>query len=355
MKRELKNYIKNPIFYIGAVLVFIGIYSSLSPYLKLHYFSNNEEIEKIEVKNISDVDVMDGYIATSQEEMVELGLEKIRQTLVEGWDMSEEEADAVIQEVEANNKTIPEMCRYLEEKFQYHYSNAIYTFKESAIRQGSAKEVNTYIEEKFEEQNYSWYFARKYADFGGLYMIFFATILLSSLFIRDMKRDMYELLHTKPISASQYMLGKIAGGFLAMLLIIMINTGIFTLMCISHGKAAGFPVGSTDLFKGVIIYVLPGIFMVVCVYAGIALLFKNPLPAVPLLLLYTVYSNMGSIGPEGIYGYYGRMFGIMVRFPGLFLEVTPPPMVVRNQIFLILAAILLAIISILFWKRRRFY
>ena len=56
--------------------------------------------------------------------------------------------------------------------------------------------------------------------------------------------------------------------------------------------------------------------MVICVYALTALLFKNPLPAAPLLILYMVYSNMGSVGPDGTYGHYGRPLAIMVQFSG---------------------------------------
>ncbi len=355
IRRELKNYLKNPMFYIGAVIIFIGIYSSLSSYLKLHYFESDEEIKRIEVENMSDADVMEGYISTSPTEKVELGLEKIKQTLIERWEMSEEEADAVIQDVKSNNETIPEMCRYLEEKYQYYYSNAIYTFEESSIRQGSAEEVNAYMQDKFKEHDYSWYFARKYADFGGLYVIFFATILLAFLFIRDMKRDTYELLHTKPISATQYISGKILGGFLAIMLVITVITAIFTVICVFHGKTAGFQVTATDLWGAVIFYIIPNILMVVCVYAGVALLFKNPLPAVPLLLLYIIYSNMGSAGSDGIYGYYGRTLAILVRFPGRLLETILLPMILLNQIFLILAAGFLALISAMLWKRRRTY
>ena len=42
--------------------------------------------------------------------------------------------------------------------------------------------------------SYSWYFGRKFADFGGLYLGFFSAVLLAFLFIRDTKRDTYELL-----------------------------------------------------------------------------------------------------------------------------------------------------------------
>ena len=63
---------------------------------------------------------------------------------------------------------------------------------------------------------------------------------------------------------------------------------------------------------------LPNLLMITSVYVIIALIFKNPLPGVPLLFLYLFYSNMGSIGPDGEFGYYGRPLAILVRFPGDF-------------------------------------
>ena len=93
--------------------------------------------------------------------------------------------------------------------------------------------------------------------------------------------------------------------------------------------------------------------MIVSVYTLISLLFKNPLPGVPLLILYMVYSNMGGRNAEGVYGYWGRPFAIMVRFPDQLFDTTPPPMAFFNQSLLILASVVIILISIQIWKRRR--
>ena len=95
--------------------------------------------------------------------------------------------------------------------------------------------------------------------------------------------------------------------------------------------------------------------MIVSVYSLISLVLKSPLPAVPLLLLYIVYSNMGSRSAEGVYGYYGRPLAIMVRFPGNFFDTAPPPMALLNQSFLLLAALCILLLSMQIWKRRRIY
>ena len=98
-------------------------------------------------------------------------------------------------------------------------------------------------------------------------------------------------------------------------------------------------------------HVLPNILMICCVYAVTALLFKNPLPAVPALVLYIIYSNMLTWDSKG--QCHARPFSIMVRFPGNFFETELPHQVYLNQLLLVAASILLMFIAVWMWKRRR--
>lgn len=59
-KRNLKNYLKNPIFWIGLIVVLISMYQTLAPYLSIHYVKSDETFRK--VKMASDGDVMEGCI-----------------------------------------------------------------------------------------------------------------------------------------------------------------------------------------------------------------------------------------------------------------------------------------------------
>lgn len=186
-------------------------------------------------------------------------------------------------------------------------------------------------------------------------MGFFATVLLSVLFMQDTRRNTYELLHTKPVSAGKYLSGKVGGGFSVCLIICAVLNLIFFGICLVSTRKSSFEVHLMDFLLASCFYILPNMLMIVSVYSLISLLFKSPLPAVPLLFLYIVYSNMGSRNAEGIYGYYGRPLAIMVRFPGGFFDTAPPPMALLNQSFLILAAICIIFLSMQIWKRRRVY
>lgn len=350
IKRELKNYAKNPIYWIGLVLVLAAVYQMLAPYLKIDYFKSDQEIRDMSVTTITDADIMEGYIPSSPEQQLELGSEIIRQAMIEDMGLSEEEADDITSKVKGMD--IQEAARYLE---QYGYYGAEYVFEDLKYHQGSMEEVNQYIEEKMQQHSYSYYFVRKLTDFGGLFLAFFTTVLFAFLFLQDTRKSTYELLHTKPVRAWQYVLGKISGGFLAVLFPLGVLNLLFFILCNIQGKKAGFTVCAADFAAASCIYILPNMLMIICVYAIAALLFKNPLPAVPLLFLYIVYSNMGSRGPDGSYGYYGRPLAIMVRFPGRFFDSAPPPMILMNQVFLIIASAVLIVLAVYIWKRRRVY
>ena len=351
LKREIKNFLKNPIFWAGLLIMVAGIYQILQPYLELHYFTSNAEIQNMSVSSLEDADVMEGYIPVSDEERTENGYEEIYRTMTEDMGLPTEEANEAISSIRGMNTE--EACDYLEKEYRYY--GAQYSLEGSKYKQGDANEVNTYIQKKMQEHPYSYYFARKYADFAGLFMAFFATILLAFLFLRDTRKDTYELLHTKPIAPWQYVLGKVGSGFLILMMALAVLTLVFGGLCLGKGLSQGFSVNLLDFLVADIVYIMPNMLMIVCVYAIAALIFKNPLPATPLLFLYIIYSNMGGTGADGRYGYQGRLLSIIVRFPGRFFDTEMPPMLVLNQTFLILASIVIVCIGIVIWNRRRVY
>ena len=349
MRREIKNFLKRPLFWLGVLIVVLGVFQDVRPYLGISYVSSDQDLSLNTPSSITDADITDGYVPTKDEDRRKIWEEEVRGNLVSEFEMSREEAEAVIEEMKGMD--IQEACEHLETT--YHYYSAIYAYEDTAFHQGTAEEINSYIEDKLESHRFSYYFSRKFADFSGLYMGFFATVMLAALFWQDTRKNTYELLHTKPIRAGQYVLGKAAGGFCVCLIVLAILNLIFWAVCCIFTKDSGFEVNLMDFLAATALYILPNMLMIVCVYSLISLLFKNPLPAVPLLILYMVYSNTGSRNAEGVYGYYGRPLAIMVRFPGRFFDMVSPPMVLINQSFLILASAMILLICTLLWKRRR--
>ncbi len=348
-RREVKNYLKRPLFWIGMLLVILGVFRTTSPYLTTHCLGPEEQVcnDCLETSNLAEV--YEGYIPANLEKHRELWYEKLKQALHDEWHMSEAEIQKEIGKLEVMD--LEEAYAYLEKEYDWY--GARYLYEDTAYYQGTADEINGYLDEKMEMKRFSFYFARKFADFAGLYMGFFSTILLSVLFLQDTKKHTYELLHTKPIHAGKYVMGKVSAGFTVCLLVLVVLNVLFWILCLIYTKESGFEVSIWDFIVDTALYILPNMLMIVCVYSFIALIFKNPLPGVPFLILYMLYSNIGGRNADGIYGYVGRPFSIMVRFPGQLFDATPPPMVFLNQSLLILTSVVIILVSIQIWKRRR--
>lgn len=353
IKKGIRDYIKNPIFWIGVFYVMIGIYQNTAQYLNIHYFEPEQELQELPDSKLGDADIMDGYILATPEKRRELWEKYIYQNLVNEFEMSPSEAEEVIKKI--GSYSIIEADQYLEENYSYCMARAAYYDESMQYYQGDISEINQYIKSKLKEHSYSYYFSRKFADFCGLYLGFFAIIFFSFLFWQDTRKSTYELLHTKPISAVHYIAGKIISGFLLILLMLILLNIVFFILCNRAAKESGFSVAIWDFLVATILYILPCIMMILCVYTSLALLFKNPFPVMPLLFLYMIYSNLGSRNGEGIFGYYGRPLAILIRFPGKFFDTQIPKIAFYNQIFLVISCIILFLFSVNLWKRRRTY
>lgn len=351
LKREAKNYLKNPLFWLGIAIVVFGVFQNVSPCLGIHYLAEGEEIVNDFPDSFILAEVYEGYVPSTEEQKRKFWEEEIRDTLISVFKMDWAEAEAVISKMEGMN--ILDACEFLQEEYRFY--GAYSSYARSAYHKGTREEINSYIADKLENKSFSWYFSRRFADFAGLFMGFFAAIMLSALFFQDTRKNTYELLHTKPVSAAGYVAGKAGGGFTGCLVVLALLNLIFWLLCSAAVKSSGFQVKLTDFLWATCLYILPNMLMIVSVYSLVSLLFKSPLPAVPFLFLYIVYSNMGSRNAQGISGYYGRPLAIMVRFPGDFFDTALPPMVLLNQGFLILASVGIIFVSIWLWKRRRVY
>ena len=349
LKREIKNYLKRPLYWIGILIVVLGVYQNLSPYLGIHYLEQGEEIESEYPDTVREGEVYEGYVPSSEEKQRTDWEKSIQDTLVAEFQMSQSEAEEVINGME--QMSIENVCAYLEEEYSFYGAENVYVGQR--IPQRDAGGDQQLYKEKLQDHRFSWYFSRKFADFGGLYMGFFAAVMLLVLYMQDMRKNTYELLHTKPVSAFRYVAGKVAGGFAVCLIVLAILNVVFWALCLKSAAPCGFQVSILDFVESTCLYILPNMLMIVSIYGLIALMFKNPLPALPLLILYMIYSNMGSRNAEGVYGYYGRPLAIMVRFPGQFFDVAPPPLALLNQCFLIIASVCILFISVKLWKRRR--
>ena len=105
-------------------------------------------------------------------------------------------------------------------------------YEDTTYYKGSPEEMNAYLDEKLETKIFSFYYSRKFADFTGLFIgIFCNDSVVCFVFLQDTRKHTYELLHTKPISAGKYILGKVSAGFAVCLLVLAILNILFWLLC----------------------------------------------------------------------------------------------------------------------------
>lgn len=352
IRREWKNYMKNPLYWIALVVMAVGIWNMNSAYLGLHYFKDQADLESREIGSRADADITEGYMPQGKERMLEEGLAEIRKILVStDFGMTEKEADRILEPIRKKQMSVEELDGYLEQACGFLGGGT--WIEEYEYGRTNVSETNDHIRQKMEEHPYSWYLARKFTDSLSLFMGFGSAILLAFLFFRDTRKDMWELLHTKPIGAGEYVAGKVLGGYLSMLLLAVILTGCFAVLGWMQAESQGFLWRTSDFVVHVCLYLLPNLLMTVSIYAAVAILFGNPLPGVPVIFLYMLYSNMGTVTENG-YEYLGKPLAIMIRFDGKFFETEVPRIAVWSQPMLAAASVLLLVIAAAVWKRRRY-
>ena len=119
LKREVKNDLKNPLFWFGVAIGVLIIFLNVSPYLKIHYFEEGETIVDEEPETYGDRDVIHGYVPTEEGLRREMWEERIRETLISVFQMDSEEAQSVIDEMKGMDITAA--CAHLE---KYGFNHA---------------------------------------------------------------------------------------------------------------------------------------------------------------------------------------------------------------------------------------
>ena len=119
IKRSILDYLKNPVLWIGLIIIVASMYQCLSSYLQIHYIKQNEQITQNDVA-LEDADVMDGYIPTSDDKERRREWEDtIKETLMDtsknGFGFSRQEADHVMKEIQ--NMDVKTASEFLESQY----------------------------------------------------------------------------------------------------------------------------------------------------------------------------------------------------------------------------------------------
>ena len=149
-KREIKNYLKRPLFWVGIVLVIYGVFSATSPYLTTHYLTTGEEIINDQSNTSVEGEVYEGYIPADTEKHRELWHEKVKLKLTDVFEVSDIEAQTVIEKLE--NMNLKEAYAYLEQEYDWY--GARYLYEDSTYYKGTAEEINAYLDENWKIRHF---------------------------------------------------------------------------------------------------------------------------------------------------------------------------------------------------------
>lgn len=353
IKKEFSFLLRNPIIYLGALLMAGIVFWRVSPYWN---FYNHLQKPDAEVIYSDGGDVIDGYIPTPQEELYETTLGTLQEYLVTDYGFTKEEAAAEIKKVK--EWEILDIAAYFKE--QYGIAGVRSMFMERSYHSATREEMDVYLQETFGvngKKAYTKEVAYKYADYLGISSILFVILVFVLLLYKDMKKDIYTLIHAKPLSAITFLGAKLVAGLGVVFGATMPLTLIMNLLTMKAGIAHGLSVHFADFWVTVLLFHVPGILATGSLIILISLLFCNTIPAIPAMLLYYLYCNIGSydsvLGSWYGYHYQAKIFAIFTRFPLLFGANEFPKGGMFNIFFLLLVTFFALIGSVKIWERRR--
>ena len=105
-KREIRNYLKRPLFWVGVLLVIYGVFNATSPYLTTHYLTTGEKIINDQSNTSVEGEVYEGYIPATPEKHREVWHEKVKIKLTDVFGLTDSEAQNVIEKLESRLKEL---------------------------------------------------------------------------------------------------------------------------------------------------------------------------------------------------------------------------------------------------------
>lgn len=117
LTREVKNYLKSPLFWIGVVIVIFGVFLTVNPYLDTRYLAEGEEIANDYPGAVHEGEVYEGYVPSGEEQRREIWEHTIQENLIQSFHMSEKEAETAVTEMKGMD--IKQACAHLEKEYSY--------------------------------------------------------------------------------------------------------------------------------------------------------------------------------------------------------------------------------------------
>ncbi|BCN31125.1 hypothetical protein [Anaeromicropila herbilytica] len=343
-KNQVKSYSKNIFFYIGIIIVALVTYLNCAKYLNLHYIENESELENMYL--VDNEGIVAGRIPTTYSEKLD-----DLYTYLRNIGTYEKEVEKIQHHIEENSLDFREVYSYLE-KEEGLKGISLEIERKYSEKKGTMKEVNELISQYLSQGIFSEKISNKLIDFLSLWLAMITILISAFLFRNELKKDTYELLHTKSIKASNYILSKVLGQVVAIILACIVVLIGLTICSIETSKKLHVDYNILCLFWEFAIFCIPTIIYISSFSCLSSLIFKTPIPAIPILFLQVIYSNTGGTASDGSFVYVVRPLSLLNRFPGDLFKTVVEKEMYYNSILLLLVSLIILIASIQLWKRR---
>lgn len=352
IKKQILFMYKNKIFWAGVLFLIFGSYFLIVPLFQNFSLTNKQKMEKYTKDLTIELSGVERY-----NYMLDLIIEELERVHSEYPDDFSEELfheqayEKFRNEFQNSEKSFDEINKYIDSNFKGIAASESF-YQLAQYKKGSFEETNQFVREKLRDHNFSYYFGKKYADYFGILCFALSIILFPFIFHDDLKKDIREVIHTKPIKARQYICGKIAGAYIAMVSVVIIISVGYTALLKFLSYLNGFEFKIFELWFFILLSIFPSLFVCCIISSFIALLCKSSLPAIPVMVLYFFYSNLPLPGKQG---WTVKPLTLFLRFDGELFDLVSKTEIIDcavNQIVMIAISLVLLKIMIWIWGRK---
>lgn len=348
---QIKSYLKNPIVYLLCIVIIVMLYFDLKPFMETIPYEGPRDGEYY---TSGDYDIQQGYLPLPKDERMRAVLHNLNDELTASYGLSSSDAEKAISKIEKDNMTEDEIIAFLRDEYKFDIDKNY--FNNIRVKKATHTEIENYIAEKLNNNRVTEFFGRKYSDLLGIYIMYIVIVLTLFTFLKDLKKTSYEVLASKPVRSYDYVLGKILGCVVLVLLELLFITLFFSIVSIiAYDAEMGTSI--FDVWKyAITLNCLPACFLV-CLVSMITLIFRNPLPSLPVPIMMTIYSNQGVYDDLGQFVYKVKPMSTLTRFPGLFFETElsrqTSAYIMVNHCVLLALAVLCVYVSVRVWRQIR--
>ncbi|MDE6853062.1 MAG: ABC transporter permease subunit [Lachnospiraceae bacterium] len=354
IKYNIKRMISNPLFWVLTILAGVAIFVSMWKYCSSFGYLK-EDVSIIDSPHLENRgEVTDGYIPRSDKEINEQLMdqyESLADIMVNYLGYPEKETYETMEYLKNSQLSLVKQNKYLDKKY---HTKEISFYYLSRMKKSTVQETNQYMKSMLHKHSYTYYVSFKYAGQAATYICLLCIIVFIFSFYSETKKDVYELLHTKPFAKGTYVMGKIISNLLVGLIPLGIITLAYDVVLVLHANREHLPFHIWDIWLAVFLLVVPVIFFFSALYMLISLIFMNSIPAVAISIALFYSSAMGFPDDNVTrFSYLLHPFGLVAYFPYSIFFGQYSYKLVLNFFGVFFLGVVLCVFSEILWQKRR--